>query len=40
MAQLRELMSGFYLEVNLNWSQKIREMKRLANICGLEVIVD
>lgn len=40
MAQPRELEQGYYLEVNLSWAQKKREIHRLANTCGLEVTVD
>jgi hypothetical protein len=39
MKQPRELEEGYYLEVNLSWSQKKREMERLAGACGLEVTI-
>jgi hypothetical protein len=39
MAQPRELEEGYYLEVNLSWDQKKREMERLAKACGLEVTI-
>jgi hypothetical protein len=39
MAQPRELGEGYYLEVNLSWGQKKREMERLADACGLEVTI-
>lgn len=37
MAQPRELEAGIYLEVNLSWTQKKREMHRLAEVCGTQV---
>jgi hypothetical protein len=40
MAQSRELEEGYYLEVNLSWDQKQREIERLADACGLEVIIE
>jgi Mg2+ and Co2+ transporter CorA len=40
MAQPRELEEGYYLEVNLSWSQKKREIERLAEACGVEVIIE
>ena len=40
MAQPRELDEGYYLEVNLSWGQKKREMKRLSDICGVEVAIE
>ena len=40
MAQARELVQGYYLEVNLSWSQKKREVERVAEACGLEVTVE
>jgi hypothetical protein len=39
MKQPRELEQGYYLEVNLSWDQKQREMERLAEACGLEVTI-
>jgi predicted type IV restriction endonuclease len=39
MKQPRELEEGHFLEVNLSWNQKKREMKRLADACGLEVTI-
>ena len=39
MAQPRELEEEYYLEVNLSWGQKKREMERLADACGLEVTI-
>jgi hypothetical protein len=40
MAQPRELEEGYYLEVNLSWGQKKREMERLADGCGLEINIE
>jgi predicted type IV restriction endonuclease len=40
MKQPRELEQGYYLEVNLSWDQKQRELERLADACGLEVIIE
>lgn len=40
MAQPREVGQGYYLEVNLSWEQKTREIQRLANACGLEATVE
>ena len=37
--QPRELVEGYYLEVNLSWGQKKQEMERLADACGLEVTI-
>jgi len=39
MKQPRELEEGYYLEVNLSWGQKKREMERLADACGLEITI-
>jgi hypothetical protein len=39
MKQPRELEEEYYLEVNLSWGQKKREMERLADACGLEVVI-
>jgi hypothetical protein len=33
MAQSRELEDEYYVELNLNWDQKKREMERVANAC-------
>jgi hypothetical protein len=40
MKQPRELEQGYYLEVNLSWDQKQREIERLADACGLETIIE
>lgn len=40
MAQPRELEDGQYVELNLNWDQKKREIRRMANMCGLEVTIE
>ena len=40
MAQPRETEQGYYLEVNLSWEQKQREIKRMAQACGLEATVE
>jgi hypothetical protein len=40
MAQPQELAQGYYLEVNLSWEQKKREIQRLAQACGLEATVN
>jgi hypothetical protein len=40
MAQPRELGQEYYLEVNLSWGQKKREMERLADACGVEVDIE
>jgi hypothetical protein len=40
MKQPRELEEGYYLEVNLSWGQKKREMERLADGCGLEINIE
>lgn len=37
MKQARELEQGYYLELNLSWDQKQREMERMAETCGVEV---
>jgi hypothetical protein len=39
MKQPRELEGGYYLEVNLSWGQKKREMERLADACDVEVAI-
>lgn len=39
MAQWRELSGGNYVELNLSWDQKKREMSRMAAACGLELEV-
>jgi hypothetical protein len=40
MAQPQELAQEYYLEVNLSWEQKKREMRRLAQACNLEATVN
>jgi hypothetical protein len=40
MAQPRELADGYFVELNLSWQQKKREMKRLADACGLEISIN
>lgn len=40
MAQPRELEQGYYLEVNLSWGQKQREIQRMAEACGLKANVE
>jgi hypothetical protein len=40
MAQPRELKQGYYLEVNLSWGQKQREIQRLVKACDLEATVE
>jgi len=37
MAQHREIAGGYYLEVNLSWSQKQREITRMADACDVTV---
>ena len=37
MKQPRELEQGYYLELNLSWDQKQRELERLAEACDVEV---
>jgi hypothetical protein len=37
MKKARELEQGYYLELNLSWDQKQREMERMAETCGVEV---
>jgi predicted type IV restriction endonuclease len=39
MKSHRELNQGYYLEVNLSWNQKKREMKRMAGACGVEISI-
>lgn len=40
MAQPHELAQGYYIELNLSWSQKKREIERMADSCGLDVSID
>lgn len=40
MAQPRELEQGHYLEVNLSWGQKQREIQRLVKTCDLEATIE
>jgi hypothetical protein len=40
MALPREVGQGYYLETNLSWDQKKREVKRMANACGLDITVE
>lgn len=40
MAQPRELEQGYYVEMNLSWDQKKREMERLADDCSLGITID
>lgn len=40
MAQPQELRQGYYVELNLSWSQKEREMERMADRCGLDITID
>ncbi|ERG99487.1 MAG: hypothetical protein J07HQX50_00634 [Haloquadratum sp. J07HQX50] len=37
MKQARELEQGYYIELNLSWDQKQRELERMAEACGVEV---
>lgn len=37
MAQGREITRGYYLELNLSWDQKKRELARMADICDVTV---
>lgn len=38
MALPRELADGHYLETNLSWEQKKREVRRMAEACGVGVV--
>lgn len=40
MKQPRELEEDYYLEVNLSWGQKKRELERLAEACNVAVNVE
>jgi hypothetical protein len=40
MAQPREVGEGYYVEVNLSWPQKKREMERMADACGVDITVE
>ena len=40
MAQPREVGEGYYVEVNLSWDQKKREMERMADAIGLGITVE
>lgn len=40
MAQPREVGEGYYVEVNLSWDQKKREMERMADASGLDITVE
>jgi hypothetical protein len=40
MKQPEELDGGYYLEKNLSWTQKQREMERMAEACGLDVDIE
>lgn len=39
MRQPQELGQGYFLESNMNWDQKKREMRRMAEACGVEVSI-
>jgi hypothetical protein len=39
MKQARELEQEYYLEVNLSWDQKQRELGRMAEACGVEISI-
>jgi hypothetical protein len=40
MAQPREFDERYYVEVNLSWNKKKREIQRLADTCGLDATVE
>jgi hypothetical protein len=40
MAQPKELAQEYYLELNLSWRQKKREMERMADSCDLNISID
>jgi hypothetical protein len=39
MKQARELEQGYYLELNLSWDQKQRELERMGEACGARIII-
>jgi hypothetical protein len=40
MSRPKKLNNGYYIESKLRWKKKKREIKRLANRCGLEAVFD